>query len=244
MENSKKNDFFFSIEVTKIVGIYQIIFPDNIKIFGYNIYHIIVSTCFLITMIFVTSVFMNIRFLAIDKTFLFYIALIEFFIFIFLKISIIMYKLKDIWKLLKFLRFHIMKYEHYDINLFKYWQKKSTQVTSIYLMMFYFIMFNWILFPYIFKGMKIPITMHDGSYKRLPLNIYNLNFMASEEFYIEYFNQFYFMEIFFFILFANFNGFFDILVIIICIAFIGKLNLICKAIEMLGEKNSNFKPSK
>lgn len=244
MDNIKKNDNICSFEVAKFFGIYQMFFPNNIKILGYNAYHIIVLTIISLMMILCILTSIDLRYLNNDITTVLYIGIIENMVFVAIKIIVIMYNSKKIWKLLNYSRFYLMKYKHYDVSLFKYWQKKSAQVTFIYLVMICIAWFIWVSIPLVFKRTKMSIKMHDGSCKVLPLNVFNFNFMVSEEFYNGHFYQFFFMEIICGTFYASFNGLFDMLIIIICIAFIGQLDLICKAVETLGNNFSILNSSK
>lgn len=131
-----------------------------------------------------------------------------------------------------------MTYEHYKRNIFENWRKRILVVLYIYAVIYMLNFIFWNSGPHVLSNIKVKIQKLDGSYTETRLNIFNLNFFVSDDWYNEHFIIFYLIEIMIELYFIYFNVLFDILMFIMCMSLSCQLEAISDAIQSLGHKCS------
>ncbi|KAF0766000.1 odorant receptor 46a-like, partial [Aphis craccivora] len=222
MDSKHEKQYIFNMKLAKIMGLYQILTPDSISIFGYNIYHIVIV--FFGAFMFVISMLFPIGLLYLRNdmiALMYYMGCISNFILSSYKMGNILYYSKDIWRCIDVTNFYFISYKHYDRNLFKNWQTRSIRITYIYIVIALFAFFCWIFSPCVMNKSIITIRNIDGSY-------------TSHETYNMHFYIFYIIEIIVSVCYVYFTIIFDVLMLLICFAISYQLETISSTIKSLG----------
>lgn len=237
MDLKNEKQYIFNMKLARAMGLYQILNPNSTKIYGHNIYHIVVlvfgSFMFAASMLFpIGLVHLRNDMIA----FMYYNGCISNFLLSCYKISNILYYSDIIWQCIDVTSFYFISYKHYDRNVFKNWQKRCTQTTYVYIIIALFAFFCWIFSPSAMNKSIIMIRNVDGSYSKYRMNIFNIYLLASHETYNLHFYVFYAIEIVISICYMYFTIVFDVLMVLICFAISYQLETISSTIETLGYK--------
>jgi len=226
----------------RLTGLYQILDPNTAKMYGCNIYHIVIVIFASFTL--VVSMLFPIGFIYLRNdiiALMYYVGCISNFMLCCFKVFIVLYYSKDIWKFIDVTKYYLTLYKHYNINVLKNWQTRSTRVMSIYIIIMFIGFSSWFFSPYVLNESTVTIRNIDGSYGKYRLNIFNLYLIASDETYNMYFNVFYLIEIIMNICFLYFTIVCDIIMILISFEITSRMEIICIA---CGSLNYNIICSK
>ncbi|XP_016661271.2 uncharacterized protein LOC103309944 [Acyrthosiphon pisum] len=237
MDSKQEKQYIFNMKLARIMGLYQILFPNSTSFFGYNIYHVV--TVFFVSFTFAISMLFPIGLLYLRNdiiAIMYYMGCISNFLLSCFKMVNILYHSKDIWKCIDVTSFNYILYKHYDRNVFKNWQTRSIRITYIYIVIALFAFFCWIFSPCIMNKSVIAIRNIDGSYSKYRMNIFNLYLIASNETYNKNFYIFYVIEIIISICYVYFTIVFDVLMLLVCFAISYQLETISNTIKSLGHE--------
>jgi len=224
----------------RLMGLYQILDPNTVKIYGYNIHHIVimifVSFLFVVSMLFPIGLI----YLRNDITaFLYYGGCLSNFMLSCFKIFKVMYCSKDIWKFIDVTRYYLNTYKHYNINVLKNWDTRSIRAIYIYIMIWLIGFISWFSSPYILNEYTVKIRNIDGSYSNYRVNIFNIYLIASDETYNMHFYIFYIIEIIIHFCYVYSSVVSDIIIILISFEINSRMEIICIA---CGSLNYNICP--
>lgn len=235
----KEDDSFSVINLTKLFGLYQILNPNTTKIFGYNMYHIIIVLIGLL--LFAVSMLSPIGLYNLSSNmteFSFPFGFIYNMLFSCYKMMIILYYSKDVWHNIVVTRFNFMSYQYYNIQLFKNWQKRAIRIICIFIIISILALSIWIAIPSVFNTTTVTMKNLDGSYSEYRMNIFNLYLIVSNKTYNEFFYIFYIVEISVCVGYYYFTILFDILTAVFCCSLSGHLETISDKIKSLAYKSS------
>ncbi|VVC28588.1 Olfactory receptor, insect [Cinara cedri] len=238
MDTSRNMKYLYSLSLVKLIGLYQILDPKNFRIYGFNAYHVgTVLSCVYISAICVPSPLGLYHWSNDLNAFVFYFGLVGNFVLTVFKMINIVYYSEDIRKCVEIARFgFISSYQHYNMKIFKKWQKWLTRVSFVYVMTVSSLIVVWLISPWVLNKTMVKIKNVDGSYSEYRMNIYNMYLMVTPQMYNEHYMLFYAIEAILLVSFIYFQIVFDIILIIICSALTCQLEIICDAVQTLGYK--------
>ncbi|VVC28587.1 Olfactory receptor, insect [Cinara cedri] len=228
--------YLYSLSLVKLIGLYQILDPETVRIYGYNAYHVgIVLSCLFISAICVPSPLGLYHWSNDLNAFVFYFGCVGNFMLTVFKMINIVYYSEDIRKCIEIARFGFMSsYQHYNMEIFKKWQKWLTSVTFVYVLIVPPLIVVWLISPWVLNKTMVKIKNVEGSYSEYRMNIYNMYLMVTPQTYNEYYILLYAIEAVLQVAFIYFQIVFDIILVIICSALSCQLETICDAVQTLG----------
>lgn len=234
----EKNNIF-SLTLTKLVGLYQILDPDTCKIYGFNAYHIGIFAFSLYLLVSSILDLIGLYYWINDRmAFASHLGFLNNYLSALYKAAHIAYCSNDLWRLLRVSRFDSFSCGRYSREIFEKWQKFCTRMTYTYVITSFFCMIIWILVPTMFNDTMITIKNRDGSLSEYRMNIINQYILVQDETYNEYYNVFYCIETGMLISFLYLSMIYDYLVIIIFFTLSYQLETICDAVQNLGYRRS------
>lgn len=239
MDPTKDNEYIFNLKLSKLMGLYQILDPNTIRIFGFNVYHIGIVFISLYMMAISMWCSISLYYLTNDiNAFVFYFGCVQNYMFSCYKIIQILYYSKDIWKCIDITSVRFLSYQYYDKSIFKNWQTRSIRISKRYVSLSSIAMLFWIIISKALSKNIITIKNLDGSLSKYRMNIFNLYLIASDETYNRHFNLLYLIELVIAIAFLYFSLLFDVLMIMMCFSISCQLETICDAMKSLGHRCS------
>lgn len=240
MDAKNKQHRNFIYKLARCVGLYQMLNPDSITIYGYNVYHI-VSTVLLCVFISVMILYLITLYSAlhdIDEFMNVLLVTMTFWGSIY-KSWIILRNSRKIWDCFNVTKLDILSYQRYDRDIFKNWSRRSMRLSYVFVVVLTLGTIFWALNPLIFQNTYIVSQNIDGSFNRYRMNINNLNFMVSDITYNKYFYVYYFIEIIIFSIFLWNLIMAYLIMTTLCHAYCSQLETICEGIESLGHSQES-----
>lgn len=235
MDATKENQYIFNWKLAKYMGIYQILNPETVKIFGYNVYHVFAFFGVLcLSSISMLCPFGMVQLIKEENFFTFYLGCVINLLFSCYKMIIIAYHSKDIWDCIDVTSLNLLSYHHYDRNIFRNWRKRSIRTSYISIVSTMLAFCFWILSPIVFHNTIMTIKHDDGSSSNYRMNIFNMYIFASDVTYNKYFNTFFFIEIILAVWYFYFTIIFEVLMVMMCSALSCQLETISSRINLLG----------
>lgn len=225
----------FSSRLAKLTALHQIFNPDSTKIYGYNVYHILIVLVllyiFTISMLLVVSLYYIMNDIIEVSLYMGYIGN---FMFSSLKIINIIYYSEDIWKFTRVTNSSFMTYKHYNQKIYHSFKKRLTLLITIYLIVTCTDLFSLGLTPFIFNDIPVVIQRVNGSIGKYRTNIYNFFTFFPADKYNENFYVIYLIEFLSLSSYIYFTIIFDILIFMMTIALSCQLEVISDAISSVG----------
>lgn len=236
MNQAKDEEYIFNLKFAKITGLYQILDSKTTKVYGYNVYHIVIMIiglfAFTISMINLFSLYHLTNDL---NAFMYYSGLFINFLLAYYKMSNILYHSDSLQKcMFDVTCCNFLSYQHYDRNVFKKWRSLTILGLYTYSIILSVVAVFWIAYPCLIKSLVITVRKHDGSYSKHRINIYNSFYMVPDDIYNNQFNIFFILDIILYIPYDYFLITFDYVLIIMCFAFSCQLETISDGIASMG----------
>lgn len=230
-----KSDYSLYWKLTRYVGLYQILNPNCVKIYGYNPYHIVMTglllgSCAIMVLNSFTLYYLMHNFIL----YLYFLVLTVSFSSIFYKLWFILRNSDKIWDCFEITKSDFLSYKGYDRKISQRWTRRSKRFSYSMTILIMFATIGWTLTPIIFNNTYIITQNIDGSFNKYRLNIFNINFMVMDKTYNGHFYVYYFIELVLFIFSIMIVLIISLIMVIICHAICGHLETICKVIELLG----------
>lgn len=235
------DDYVFNIELSKFIGLYQILDPSTVKFYNYNVFHIIIT--FASVFILSISLLCPIGFYSLMNdviAFTFYLGVVEQFLISIYKALHIVYHSNDLWKIILNTSYTLFSYAFYNRNIFKYWQKRSLNITVLYITAVSFNLLIWMVIPFIFNNTLISVKNLDNSYSYYRLNLFNMYLPISAELYNKYFIVFYFIDSAALVLYLICSMIHDIFKIMTCYTLVCQLETVNDGFQSLGQNNRTY----
>lgn len=235
-------EYIFNWRVAKLVGLYHILDPNAIRIFGWNAYHVIIFVCLLLPACAVCTLSPISLYRLTDNevAFTFYLGAITNLIFSMYQIVIIMRRSGDFWRYIDMSRADFLTvYRHrYDRRVFRHWQERTHLLSWMMVAAYVIVIGFWLCMPYVFRGVIVKAKQPDGTYGMYRMNVLNLYAMASAATYNKHFVAFHVFEqtLNMFMMFVV--GMFNLCSIMMFFAICCQLHTISVAIETLGHEPS------
>lgn len=231
----EKSDYSLDSKLARYMGLYQILNPNCVKIYGYNPYHIIITGVILGSCAILILDSIGLYNSMVDfSLYLYSTTLTVSYCCLFLKLFVIMRNSDKIWDCFEVTKSDILLYEKYDRKIFQRWLRRSERFSYILAILITIPTIIWALSPIIFNDIYVVTRNMDGSLNKYSLNILNLNFMVTDTTYNRYYYVYFFIEFIMYIFFAIISNITYLINVIMCHTISGHLETICNVIESLG----------
>lgn len=231
----KKSDYNFDWKLSRYMGLYQILNPNCVKMYGYNPYHIIITGVIFgsctILILDTISLYNSMHDL---NLFLYSSTLIVTFYSLFFKLWVIMHNSDKIWDCFEITKFDILLYEGYDRKILQRWLRRSERFSYGLAILLIFATIGWVATPIIFNNTYVVTGNKDGSLNKYRLNVFNLNFLVTDTTYNRYFYVYFIIELLIIIFGSLIANITYLIMLIMCHTISGQLETICNVIESLG----------
>lgn len=222
-------------KLAKHIGLYQILNPNSIKMYGCNVYHIALYGSiigpFAVTILYLIILYNSIN--DINAT-LYYSTMTVTLWSLFYKLCIILRNSSKIWNCFEILKSDFLLYQRYDKKIFQSWQSNSKRVGYAFIAVSIISIIVWNTLPYMFKIGFVDTKNRNNSLNKSHTNVLNLNCMISDGAYNMHFNVCYFIEFFMCTYCVMITIICIFLILIMFYAFCGQLDTIKNALESLG----------
>lgn len=239
MDPTDGQRYEINMQLAKCLGLYRILNPNTTKIFGHNVYHIVIVILGLF--ICTISIFYPICFYNLTKNvsaFPFFLGCLSSYMLSFYKIIIIVYYSDDIWKCIEVISLDSMSYKHYNRKIFEKWRIRSVNVSYVYVLIIFSILLSWCFSPYAYYKKMEALRNYDSPYSGYLMNIFNLYSSILDQLYNDHFSILYIAEINILVFFLYFSTTFDMFMVFMCFAMSCQLETICDGIESLVQDKS------
>ncbi|XP_060877948.1 uncharacterized protein LOC132950473 isoform X2 [Metopolophium dirhodum] len=250
MDTLDEKNHVFNIRLAKIMGLYQILDPGTIKCRGKNIYHIAVASivlysCAVLMMLNVSGLYywtVNMP-ISVD-----YFWKAEIMVFICYKMWIVVHRSDDIWNCLSVTRYGLTSSGHRNnghnnIIILDCWRERSVWLTTVLAVAYLSALAVFIGSTLACSGELITIKNHDGTSSQYHQNVLNFYLIVSDDTYNAHYITFYIVETFSVVLLTILFLIFDVLLVTLCLAMYGQMQMICVAFQSVGHEPLHDHPS-
>lgn len=236
-EKYNEKNTIVNIKLWKMIGLYQILSPNSPKIFGHNIFHIIVAFFSVYEVIILILCLIGICYWINNiSQIVLQITIFANFFFGCYKILVIIWNREKLRKCVKVACNDFIKSKTRENIIFKRFRLKSLKATNMYVLMGLIILFVWSTIPLILNNNYIDLKNLDGTWHRYRLNAFNMFFPVTSYKYNRFFLLFHLLEVVFGFTYVIFSHIFDSTIITMCFAISSQLESICNVYETLGQK--------
>ncbi|XP_050433969.1 uncharacterized protein LOC126841496 isoform X4 [Adelges cooleyi] len=231
-------NYMFNVHLSKIVGLYQVLNPNSLKIFGYNAFHIL-ALCGVMYVIGISVfVLLSLYFWMHDVVqFFSQLIVLQNIIFMNYKIINVIIKSDAIWNCLAVVDFDCTAFKRYDKRMLKVWRKRSILYTNVVAGAVYLLAAIWIVSPYILKETYVKAKHQDGTFSVFHYNVFNMYFLVTDTVYNKYFFLFHLIESSLALAIGVITVIPDIVMIMLCIAITGQLDVLMTGLKNVGYDN-------
>jgi len=252
MDILEDKNHVFNIRLAKIIGLYQILDPGAIKCRGKNIYHIAVVSIVLYSC--AVSMMLNVCGLYYWKVNMpisvDYFWKAEIIVFLLYKTWIIVHRSDDTWNCLSVTRYGFTSFGHRNnrhnnniIIILDCWRERSVRLTTGLAVAYLSALAVFFGSTLACSGELITIKNHDGTSSQYHQNVLNFYLIVSDDAYNAHYNTFYMVETFSVASLAILFLIFDVLLITLCLAMYGQMQMICVAFQSVGHESLHDSPS-
>jgi len=240
MDIRNENNYVSNIRLAKCIGLYQVLNIETKKIYGKNVYHIVAAIIALYLS--VISIMFNFSSLYYWKNDM--IISIDYFwkaeiaMFMMYKLWIIIHYSNDIWNCLSVTWYGFTSsFNFRRRHVLDRWRKRSIRFSTLFLFTYLFCLTIYMGFTQAFRNDITLVKNRDGSVGYYRQNIMNFYIIVSDETYNTYYNTFCFAEALFTVSTSILFLIFDTLLVSLCFAICGQMEMIGFAFESVGYKS-------
>lgn len=198
MTTPPPHEYIFNWRLAKLMGLYQVLDPEAVRVFGQNVYHVVVFVCLLLPACAISALspISLYRLSDNDVAFTFYLGTITDLTFSIYQMIIIMRRSGIFWRCIdvSLADFLTVYRRGYDKRVFQRWRQRTHRLTWSIAAAYVIIIGFWLITPYVFRDVVIKARQPDGTYGVYRMNVLNLYVMASAETYNEHFVAFHVFE--------------------------------------------------
>ncbi|XP_050057462.1 odorant receptor 94b-like, partial [Aphis gossypii] len=236
MDVRDENNYVFNIRLAKRIGLYQMLDPETIKYHGKNVYHIVAASIALY--LFVFSIILNVSGvyywtnnmpISVD-----YFWKAETSMFVIYKIWILIHHSKDLWNCLSVTWYGYTTFNIRNKRVLDRWRERTVWFTNVLTLIYWSSVVIYTISTLVFREDIISMKNYDGSIGNYRQNVMNLYLIVSDETYNRYYYTFYLVESVFLIFLVILFPIFDILLITLCFAICGQMQMIFSAFKSVG----------
>jgi len=238
MNIQNEKNHVLNIKLAKLIGLYQTLDPGTVKYLRKNVYHIVMACIMLYmcvgSMILSLSGFyywtVNMP-ISIDYI---WKAVTSFYLIY--KLWIIIRHSDDIWNCLSITRYGFTTFSNRNRYILDRWRGRSVWLTTIYAVTYYLMLAFYLGGTLVYRKDIFLVKNLDGSVGFYRQNVLNYYHIVSDETYNAHYYTFYFFETLQIALMILFYLIFDTLLVTLCFAICGQMQMICSAFESVGHK--------
>lgn len=227
-----------NMRLSRMLGLYQILDPNGRKLFGRNVYHVIVTVflAFESVLLFfnLTGVF---YWLKNPTQVVFQLSLFTNFWFSCYKMAILIRKAAGIRKCIDVACNDFLKFGRYRKNCFDDFRSKSILITNVISSSGFVILAVFVAVPIVFNKNVIVLQSIDGQWHSYHLSSFNIFFPVTSDTYNGYFGIIYVFEAMFGLIYVVFSHAFDSFLISMCFAMRCQLKTVNGAFSTLGNRD-------
>lgn len=228
----------FDSNLAKYLGLKQILNPNSMTMYGYNVYHIGLYLGIILPMIAV-CMFWPIVFYYLKNDMITLVVNFGYMSNLLLacyKLIIILNNANKIWKFNDLFSTNIVSYRQTNENIFENQRRRSIQMTCTVIVIASVTFFVWSLCPFLVNNIFLSVKNIDGSIHRFRINIFNMYSAVSDVTYNKYFYIFYSAEFIIYLCHISSLIFYNITMIMISFRICHHLAVINDAFQILGYK--------
>lgn len=243
MKLKKDDRLTVNTQLMKMTGLYQMLNPNSVTIFGYNtfkciaIVEMIIMIIILIALILTTYIFLT-DINEVTK----YLMFITSNLILFIKLYYVMKHSETIWNSIHFTDINYLSYKYHKRQILEIGWLKSKLLTTIFTCLWLILVACCIFSPFVGEKYYINIKIKNQVYS-YRYNVMNLVFQATDQFYNDFFMLYYYVEMTALVIFGHFTLVFDLLVISMCFAYSYKFKTIAYSFNTLDISQTHI-PSK
>jgi len=241
MDIRDEKNHVFNIKLAKSAGLYQLLDPETSKCLGRNVYHIALT--FILMYICTISVMLTViscSYYCKDNVSICLEDLwkLETALFIIYKMWIVIHQSNDIWNCLSITWYGFTSsFSFQKRHILDRWRKRSMRFSTLFAFTYLFCLAIYAGLTQTFRNDITPVKNRDGSVGYYRQNIMNFYIIVSGETYNTYYNTFCFAEALFTSSLAMLFLVFDILLVTLCFAICGQMEMVCSTFESVGHKS-------
>jgi hypothetical protein len=229
----------FNIRLAKFTGLYQMLDPRTTKCLGRNVYHIafafiLMYLCAVSLMSTVSCLYYWTDNMSICLEDLWKV---ETALFIIYKMWIVIHHSNDIWSCLSITWYGFTSFGFRERHILDHWRKRSMRFSTLFAITYLICLAIFAGCTQAFRNKITPVKNRDGSVGYYRQNIMNFYIIVSDETYNAYYNTFCFAEALFTVSLAMLFLIFDILLVTLCFAICGQMQIINATFESVGHKS-------
>ncbi|XP_026822396.1 uncharacterized protein LOC113560608 [Rhopalosiphum maidis] len=239
MDVLDENNYMLNIRLAKRIGLYQILNPETRKFRGQNVYHVVVAfialyLCVISMILNVSGVYYWTNNMPISVDYFWKAQTAMFSIY---KIWTVVHYSDDLWSCLSITRYDFTAFSLRNRHVVDRWRVRTVWYTAVLTSMYGSSTVIYEISTLIFREDIIQMKNYDGLVGSYRQNVMNLYLIVSDETYNAYYFAFYFVEALFVILLTMLFIVYDILLVTVCFAICGQIQMICSAFESVGHKS-------
>lgn len=194
MESENGQNFIINLKLMKLIGLFQILCPNSLKMFGFFIFKSIAVIPIIILTISIFFFCLSIYY-CLDNfnEIMRYLLLVVAGFTAIGKSYLVIVKSKKIWNCLDLTYINFLSYKNHNKEILQNARQKILTETTIFLFLWLSIIVSWILSPILLKG-KYWFATFENKTQRYRYNSLNIIFPVSSEFYDENYLLFFTLE--------------------------------------------------
>ncbi|KAE9528101.1 hypothetical protein AGLY_012523 [Aphis glycines] len=162
----------------------------------------------------------------------------EIVMFLVYKLWIIVHYSNDIWNCLSVTWYGFTSsFNFRRRHVLDRWRKRSMRFSTLFFFMYLFCLISYMGITQAFRNKITQVKNRDGSIGYYRENIVNLYIIVSDETYNTYYNTFFFAEALLTVSLAMFFLLFDMILVALCFAICGQIEMTKSAFESVGHKS-------
>lgn len=239
MDIDNEQNYILNLKLMKITGFYQIMSPDALTFYGYNVYKVIAGIEVAVGVCTTAVLFLSVYYLDEINEITNHLMLIAALFFATLKIFWVSRNTEIIWNTLDMASINFLSYKGHKKELLKTARARSIPLSIFFVILWSSVFFAWSLSPFFLDGIYLEVEF-DGEMRRFRYNLFNYVYPVSEQFYNEHFSYFYGIELIQIIFWAHGTIAYDTFVISICISIVFQLKTIAVSYASLNERKGKL----
>jgi len=234
MTVESEHQFIINMKLMKLTGLYQLLDPNTVKLFGYNIFKLggILVIVYLAFVLLASS--MSIHYLYDFTAIVKYILTIVAMLFAMIKMYFIIRNSDLLWEFIGFTSIHFLSFDDHRKNILINARTISLTATNTFTIHWIFISAVYIFPSIIVEDNYIKIKSENETYNEFRYNVINLKYPVTAEFYNNNFLMFNLIEILTILFYFHSMIIYDYLIISMCIAITYQLKTISLSYSELG----------
>lgn len=232
-------DIMIDMKLLKIIGLYQILSSNTVKLFGYNIYRFISVIQLIIYLMALIVIILNLYYYTNDIFGMAnYFILVANYLLASVKIYNIIKNADRFWSCIQSTSVKYLSYKYHNNRTLQMGRTKSKLFSMFFIFSWIAGVVGWFLSPYFIRTHKLEVKVNNETYY-YRYGIINLIYPVTDQFYNDHYLSYYIMEMTLGILWCHSTLIFDVLTISICVTLSYQLKTIANSYSSFGDKHNH-----